>query len=60
MKKFNKATGFSLITIGLVSIILLFAKGFHFYEFENEIIPLLVFPAVAFPAIGIRLLKKNK
>jgi len=60
MKKYYKATGFSLIIIGLVSIILLCAKGFHFYEFGNETIPLLVFPAIAFPAIGIRLLKKNK
>ncbi|MGQ1908257.1 hypothetical protein ACT3CE_00580 [Marinifilum sp. RC60d5] len=60
MKKYNKATGFFLIIIGLVSMILLLAKGFHFYEFENETIPLVVFPAVAFPAVGIRLLKKNK
>ncbi len=60
MKKCYKATGFLLIIIGSISIILLLAKGFHFYEFQKETIPLLVFPAVAFPAIGIRLLKKTK
>ncbi|MBS2101028.1 hypothetical protein [Carboxylicivirga linearis] len=60
MKKYYKLTGFFFIILGLVSIILLSAKGFHFYEFENESITLLVFPAIAFPAIGIRLLKKNK
>ena len=58
MEKYNKATGFFLIIIGLVSMILMLAKGLHFYEFKNETIPLLVFPAIAFPAIGIRLLKK--
>ena len=60
MKKYYKATGFSFIIIGLISIIILFANGFHFYNLGKEIISLLVFPAIALPAIGFRIIKKHR
>ena len=61
MKKIYKPLGILLLIIGIISMLLLLAKGFHFLEIENSrLFGALVFVAVGFPSFGIQLIRKNK
>ncbi|MDQ2178883.1 hypothetical protein [Marinifilum sp. D714] len=61
MEKAYKSLGILLVIFGVISMLLLLAKGFNFYQLENRyLFGALVFVAITFPAFGIKLLRKNK
>lgn len=60
-KKGAKLIGWNILFIGMLALILLFAKGFHFISIDNEyFFASCVFIAISFPSIAILLIKKNK
>ena len=60
-KKETKLIGWIIFLIGIVFILILFAKGFHFISIENDyFFAACIFIAICFPAIGARLIKKSK
>ncbi|MDE5419984.1 hypothetical protein L3049_18500 [Labilibaculum sp. DW002] len=61
MKKIYKPLGILLIVLGIISMLLLLAKGIFSCEIDHHyLLGLLVFMAVAFPSFGIQLIRKNK
>ena len=61
MRRKYKMTGYLFFIVGLISILLLLAKGFHFYKIDNEyVFALIVFIAILFPTIGFKFIKKSK
>jgi len=61
MKRKNKMIGYLFFIFGLISILLLLAKGFHFYKIDNDyVFALIVFIAILFPTIGFKFIKKSK
>lgn len=62
MRRKYKMTGYLFFIVGLISsILLLLAKGFHFYKIDNEyVFAVIVFIAILFPTIGFKFIKKVK
>ncbi|MDK2978065.1 MAG: hypothetical protein PWP52_779 [Bacteroidales bacterium] len=61
MRRNYKIIGYLLFIFGLISILLLLAKGFQFYKIDNEyVFAILVFIAILFPTLGVQFIKKSK
>jgi hypothetical protein len=61
MKKYYKAIGIILYLIGLLFILMLLAKGFHYITIESDyIFALFIFIAILSPSLGAQLIRKSK
>jgi len=61
MKRKYKIIGYLFFIFGLISILLLLAKGLRFYIIDNDyVFALIVFIAILFPTMGIKFIKKSK
>ncbi|MGM0505064.1 MAG: hypothetical protein ACQESQ_10620 [Bacteroidota bacterium] len=61
MNRKYKMIGYIFFIVGLLSIILLLAKGLRIYKIDNDyVFALIIFIAILFPTMGIQFIKKSK